>query len=119
MGDPQIRKLLDKENRFDKSQKVYTYISWRAKQLLFWNYHCSKIATPKVISSVPRNAEIHDKIVRTLKENSFKVKDFIIDIADYQSYLNRARYERFSEYAAKNGLTSLKNRWNTTLRLSC
>lgn len=82
------KRLRDPINRFQNKIKH-----------VFWHYYYSKIPQPKVKSWVPHCDEmLQDKIVNELKQNCFRIKEFFLDLTDYNDFMNRACYHKFQYY---------------------
>jgi SAM-dependent methyltransferase len=64
-----------------------------------WRHNYNRLRQPKAKGPVPQhNPRVHAKVVRQLKEQGFDVRDYAVDVNDFQSYLRRADYSRFHRY---------------------
>jgi hypothetical protein len=47
---------------------------------------------------IPHDSQVQGKIVQELQRDGYDVKPYVIDVADYRCYLERANYANFRDY---------------------
>ncbi len=79
-------------------KKVYRLARREIRERFFWNSYYAALREPKVRSAVPCSPAVQEKILAELKDNSFEVLDFKIDVGDFRRWLMAAGYQRFPTY---------------------
>jgi SAM-dependent methyltransferase len=101
--EPSRKATMTKSSRqirraFRHPGKAFRYGIRKVRQALFWDRYYETVRDPKARARVDMDPTIQANVVRELKAGGFEVVDFRIDLPDLQSYLARARYDRFPDY---------------------
>jgi SAM-dependent methyltransferase len=80
--------------------RVPGFLWSRFKAAFLWDYYFSRLPDPKREAIDDEDARAHEEVVRGLRQSGFDLHDINIDASDFDDYLRRADYPRYSHYYA-------------------
>lgn len=76
--------------------------AYHIKKYMLWNHYYNNVPYPKHKGPVVNTQDDIQKIVKDLRSNSFDVKEYKINVAEYKKYLIDAHYQTYEYYTGNN-----------------
>jgi SAM-dependent methyltransferase len=78
--------------------KILKFAIRKFQENVLWDYYYRSVPETKTKAWIPHDSDAQDKIVQELQRDGYDVHPYIIDVADYRGYLERANYADFRDY---------------------
>jgi hypothetical protein len=92
------------EKSTSHSSATVTFLVSSFKERFLWDFYFGALRMPKVIGTVEfDDPALHQELSSQLKQNGVNVKEYAINVNDYKSYMEKARYQNYSSYRIAGG----------------